>query len=191
MPRLLKHLNVVGKHIGVHKIYMNRIKMERKYRIGTQEDKEKLQQLGLSSYNRFRNILTEENWSKLNSFLSSESSYSDLLSKSKCFVCEADDQIIGMAYLVPKGNPTDIFQADWSYIRMVGVNKEYEGEGIGKKLTQMCVDFARETNEKIIALHTSEFMDAARHMYEKIGFKPIKELEQRFGKKYWLYILEL
>jgi ribosomal protein S18 acetylase RimI-like enzyme len=165
--------------------------MEGKYRIGTLNDKEKLQKLGLSSYGRFRDVLTEENWNKLNSFLSSENSYSDLLSKSRCFVCETNDEIIGMAYLVPKGNPTDIFQADWSHIRMVGVSKEYEGKGIGKKLTQMCVDFARETNEKIIALHTSEFMDAARHLYEKIGFKLIKELEPRFGKKYWLYILEL
>ena len=165
--------------------------MEQRYRIGTLEDKEKLQKLGLSSYLPFKNVLTEENWNKLNSFLSSADSYSDLLSKSKCFVCETNDEIIGMAYLVPKGNPTDIFQADWSYIRMVGVNKEYEGKGIGKKLIQMCVDFAKETNERKIALHTSEFMDAARHIYEKLGFKQIKELAPRFGKKYWLYILEL
>src|SRR5579875_3221813 len=109
--------------------------MEQKYRIGTLEDKEKLKKLGLISYGQFRNILTEENWNKMNSFLSAENFYSDLLSKSKCFVCETNDKIIGMAYLVPKGNPTDTFQEDWSYIRMVGVNKEYEGKGIGKKLT--------------------------------------------------------
>ena len=102
--------------------------MELKYRIGALKDKEQLQRLGLSSYGKFKNVLTEENWNKMNLFLTSESSYSDLLSKSKCFVCETDKGIIGMAYLVPKGNPTDIFQADWSYIRMVGVSTEYRGK---------------------------------------------------------------
>jgi ribosomal protein S18 acetylase RimI-like enzyme len=165
--------------------------MELKYRIGTLEDKEKLQKLGLDSYGQFKEVLTKENWEKMNSFLTAENSYSDLLSKSKCFVCEIKDEIIGMAYLVPKGNPTDIFHADWSYIRMVGVNTEYGGKGIGKNLTQMCIDFAKDTNEKIIALHTSEFMDKARYIYESIGFVQIKEIEPLFGKKYWLYKLEI
>ena len=165
--------------------------MELKYRIGTLDDKEKLQELGLISFGQFRDILTEGNWHKLHSYLSAESSYSELLSKSTCFVCEINDELIGMAYLVPKGNPTDIFQADWSYIRMVGVNKAYEGMGIGKKLTQMCIDYARETNEQVVALHTSEFMNAARYIYEKIGFTQLKEIEPRFEKKYWLYVLEL
>ena len=165
--------------------------MELTYRIGTLDDKEKLQELGLISFGQFRNILTDENWNRMRSHLSAENLYSDLLSKSTCFVCEINDEIIGMAYLVPKGNPTDIFQADWSYIRMVGVNKAYEGMGIGKNLTQMCIDYARETNEQVVALHTSEFMNAARYIYEKIGFTQLKEIEPRFEKKYWLYVLEL
>jgi ribosomal protein S18 acetylase RimI-like enzyme len=162
-----------------------------KYRTGTLHDKEKLQNLGLNSYGKFKNILSEENWNRLYSFLTNENSYSDLLSNAACFICETRDEIVGMAYLVPNGHPTDIFQSDWSYIRMVGVNPAFEGKGIGKKLTQMCIDFAKETGESVIALHTSEFMDAARHIYENIGFKQIKELEPRLGKKYWLYILEL
>lgn len=165
--------------------------MKFKYRIGTFEDKEQLQRLGLISYGQFNNALTEENWNKMNVFLTAESSYSDLLSKSKCFVCETDEEIIGMAYLVPKGNPTDIFHADWSYIRMLGVNTKNGRKGIGKKLIQMCIDFAKESNERIIALHTSEFMDTARHIYESMGFKRVKELKPLYGKKYWLYQLEI
>jgi len=34
-------------------------------------------------------------------------------------------------------------------------------------------------------------MDAARHIYEKMGFKRIKELQPIFGKRYWLYHLNL
>lgn len=165
--------------------------MQLKYRIGTLADKEQLRELALIAYGQFKSDLTENNWDKLHTILKSESSYSNILAIAKCFVCETDEKIIGVAYIVPSGNPTAIFQTDWSYIRMVGVNPEFNGNGIGKKLTQMCIDFAKGTNEKTIALHTSEFMNAARHIYESFGFRKIKELDKLFGKRYWLYRLEI
>jgi len=45
--------------------------------------------------------------------------------------------------------------------------------------------------EAIIALHTSEFQDAARHIYEGLGFKKIRDLEPSFGKQIYLYTLNL
>jgi ribosomal protein S18 acetylase RimI-like enzyme len=63
--------------------------------------------------------------------------------------------------------------------------------GIATALTKMCIDRARALNEKTIALHTSEMMDAARHIYEKIGFTILQEIPPRLGKKYWLYTMEL
>lgn len=161
------------------------------YRIGTRADTKSLQRLGLLSYGEFKHVLTHENWSKLNSFLTAENSYSDLLKVSRCFVCECEREIVGMAFHIPKGNPTEIFPADWSYIRMVGVDPAFAGKGIGKALIRMCIDFAKENNEEVIALHTSEFMHAARHIYEGLGFKQIKELVPRLGKRYWLYQLDL
>lgn len=160
-------------------------------REGTIADKDQLKKLGLVSYGQFRSVLTEDHWSKLHSFLLSENLYSELLKNSKCFACEFNQEIIGMAFLIPQGNPTEIFQSDWSYIRMVGVDPNFSGNGIGKHLTQMCIDFAKSSNEKVVALHTSEFMDAARHIYESLGFKQTMELPPRYGKRYWLYKLEL
>ena len=49
----------------------------------------------------------------------------------------------------------------------------------------------KQSGEKILALHTSEFHDSARHIYESMGFKIIKELEPIYSKKYWLYNLHL
>jgi len=135
--------------------------------------------------------LRDDNWNKLKSHLTAENLFPGLLKTSRCFVCENKNEIIGMAFLVPNGNPTEVFQSDWSYIRMVGVNPKFKGNGIGKQLTQMCIDSAKNSKEKIIALHTSEYMNAARHVYESLGFKQTKELEPRYGKRYWLYKLEL
>lgn len=165
--------------------------MNLNYREGTLEDINKLKKLGLTSYGQFKNELSEDNWRKMYNFLSNLDSYTDLLNKSKCFVCEDSGDIIGMAYLVSKGNPTDIFDKEWCYIRMVGVAPKYSGKGIGKKLTQKCIDFAKENNEQLIALHTSELMNAARHIYEKLGFEAIKELDPLYGKRYWLYLLDI
>jgi ribosomal protein S18 acetylase RimI-like enzyme len=102
-----------------------------------------------------------------------------------------NNKIVGTAYIIPSGNPTDLFKKEWSYIRMVSVNPNYQGQGIAKALTKMCIAFAKQNKEKTIALHTSEFMDAARHIYENMGFKILKEIPALFGKKYWLYTLEL
>ncbi|WP_159477293.1 GNAT family N-acetyltransferase [Dyadobacter sp. 3J3] len=161
------------------------------YRNATLDDAEKLKLVGLNSFGQFKNQLTVEHWEKLKTYLENEDNYVYLLSKSTCFICEFEEEIIGMAFVIPNGNPTDIFQENWAYLRMVGVHTHFAGNGIGRQLTQMCIDFARTTNEKTIALHTSEFMDAARHIYETAGFYKYKELEPRLGKRYWLYLLEL
>ena len=154
-------------------------------------DSKALRKLAMISYGQFEEVLSEQNWSILEKNLKSKDSYMDILKIAICFVCEFEGKIIGVAYLVPSGNPTEIFDTHWSYIRMVGVDPSFRGNGIARKLTEMCIAYAKQSKEEIIALHTSEFMDAARHLYESLGFKVIKELDPIFGKRYWLYQLKL
>ncbi len=165
--------------------------MNLKFREGNSDDILKLRELAVVSYGQFEKILTTENWTKLYTNLAAESSYTDILKIAKCYVCEDENKIIGVAYIVPSGNPNDIFESNWSYIRMVAVHPMYSGNGIAKKLTQKCIAYARKSGESIVALHTSEFMDAARHLYGSLGFQIVKEVEQLFGKRYWLYHLNI
>jgi ribosomal protein S18 acetylase RimI-like enzyme len=161
------------------------------YRSATIKDKTELQELAIAAYSPFATLMTAENANRLIAGLKDEDRMTSLINSSKCFVCVDQGKIIGMAFIIPHGNPWDIFEAEWSYIRMVGVHPDYRGKGIAKKLTHMCITFAKDTHEKTIALHTSEFMDDARHIYESLGFKKVKEIEPRFGKRYWLYQLDL
>lgn len=161
------------------------------YRRASVSDRAALQSLKVASYSEYESVLTPDNWDTLKGSLHNEEILSKLMDQSTVFVCEADKEIVGMAFIVPSGNPTPIFSGDWSHIRMVGVHPEYRGQGIAKMLTQMCVHHARITNEKTIALHTSEFMDAARHIYERMGFTVVKEISPIYGKRYWLYTMEL
>ncbi len=162
-----------------------------RYREGSLHDKEQLQKLKIISYSQFSKVLTPDNWAKMNESLHDEDKLTELINKSKIYVCMWNNEMVGVAYLVPSGSAWGPFKAEWSYIRNVGVNPEFRGRGIAKTLTKMCIDYAKKSGEKIIALHTSEFMDAARHIYEGIGFKAIEEIEPIFGKKYWLYMLEI
>lgn len=161
------------------------------YRQGSIKDIEQLQELAIRSYREFSKVLTSDNWNLFNGNLKNRQKFIEILKIAKCFVCLDNNKIIGVAYIIPSGNPTDLFKAEWSYIRMVGVDPAYRGKGIAKALTNLCIDCARENDESVIALHTSEFMDAARHIYESMGFKILTEIPPLFGKKYWLYALEL
>lgn len=161
------------------------------YRPGTVNDLPQLKELGLIAYGEFANILTPENWEKMKASLSDEEKLTQLTDVAKVYVCAHRGEIVGMAYLVPHGNPTPIYPAEWAYIRLVGVHPHHRCKGIAKTLTQQCINYAKRTGEKTIGLHTSEMMDAARHIYEGFGFKMQKEIDNPFGVKYWLYSLDL
>ncbi len=163
-----------------------------KIRKGNINDLASVIQLGQNTWKQFEKKLTNENWIKLSNNLSNEDLYKDLLQNSISFVCENEtEEIIGMSFLVASGNPTEIYNSEHCYIRFVTVSEKYKGLKLGQKLTEECIEFAKKSGEKKIALHTSEFMAKARHIYEKLGFKIIKEIEPRYGKKYWLYEMNL
>lgn len=76
--------------------------MELKFRQGRIEDLEQLKDLALSSYGQFEKVLTKQNWNRFHENLKSESSYSSILKIAQCFVCEIENEIIGVAYSCSK-----------------------------------------------------------------------------------------
>lgn len=161
------------------------------YSVGSAKDIDEIIALAVVAYGSDKHLLTEENWEIMKNSMLNRERWETLFDNAHCFLCAHDTKIVGMAFFVPHGNPWDCFDKDWSYLRMVGVHPDYRGHGIAKTLTLQCIKYAEATGENILALHTSEHMNAARHIYEKLGFKKTKELDPRFGKTYWLYSLNL
>jgi ribosomal protein S18 acetylase RimI-like enzyme len=161
------------------------------FRTANTNEVQNLQHLAMEAYWPYAPLLSDEGRQKLYTSLSQVSVFENLLQQSTCFVCEHQGNLVGSAYLVSSGHPWDVFEADWAYIRMVGVLPAHSGKGIAKQLTKLCVEEAKRNQEKILALHTSELMDAARHIYESLGFKQVREIPLRLGKRYWLYHLDL
>jgi ribosomal protein S18 acetylase RimI-like enzyme len=161
------------------------------YRTPTENDLEALKELSLAAYGQLKKHLSEKNWKKMEGVLTSEDNFPTMLMNSFGFVCEEDGHLLGMAFLVPSGNPTKIYSNETSYIRMVGVHPDAGGKGIAQALTRLCLDKAKETGEKTISLHSAEVMYIARHIYEKLGFRKVRLLDEHYGLRYWLYTYDI
>ena len=64
---------------------------------------------------------------------------------------------------------------DGAHLRWFIMSDSLRGEGAGKQLIKHAVDFCRKKNYQKIYLWTFEGLEPARHLYEKTGFKLIKQ----------------
>ncbi|MGZ8285696.1 MAG: GNAT family N-acetyltransferase [Allosphingosinicella sp.] len=101
--------------------------------------------------------------------------------------------IVGaVAYFAPGTSPrADFFEPEWPIVRMLVVDPAARGRGLGRRLTGECVARARRDGAASIALHTSPAMEAALALYLKLGFGLERQLPDRFGVPYGLYLMDL
>ncbi len=161
-----------------------------KYRKASQDDLKALMAVGKHSYGEFSKVLDGEHWEKMFIFLDNTEQLKRLIEQSQVFVADLEGELVGMVYFVPSGTAEGQYRANWSRIRYLGVHPAHRAKGIGRQLTEMCIELAKVSGEKTVALHTSEFMHTARKMYEDMGFQQTENF-QHYGKKYWIYLLRL
>ena len=68
-----------------------------------------------------------------------------------------------------------------SGIRLLAVKTEVRGAGVGKALTQACIDLARQSDNDQIILHTTDAMRVAWGMYQRLGFARSQDLDFEQG----------
>jgi ribosomal protein S18 acetylase RimI-like enzyme len=56
-------------------------------------------------------------------------------------------------------------------IRMLAVDPACHGRGIGRALTEACIERARVAGRRRLVLHTGDWMAAAKHLYESMSFR--------------------
>jgi len=62
-----------------------------------------------------------------------------------------------------------------AHLRWFIVDPDFQGKGIGSRLIGIAVEFCRNAKFKRVYLSTFAGLDAARHLYEKHGFKICEE----------------
>jgi GNAT superfamily N-acetyltransferase len=68
-------------------------------------------------------------------------------------------------------------------LRLLHVEREARGLGIGKRLVEECLRFARQAGYRKMTLWTQSILHAARHIYKQVGFQIVREEQHHsFGK---------
>ena len=95
----------------------------------------------------------------------------------RCWIAEKEGVRMGSVFVVKVDDQT-------AKLRMLILSPDSRGSGLGSRLTDEAIDFARSKAYKKMVLWTNSCLIAARSIYEKRGFKLTKsEPYEGFGKK--------
>jgi DNA-binding MarR family transcriptional regulator/GNAT superfamily N-acetyltransferase len=96
--------------------------------------------------------------------------------RERCWIAELDGERVGSVFLVKKSKQI-------AKLRLLLVEPAARGLGIGKRLVDECVRFARQCRYRKLVLWTQSELKAARHVYEQAGFRMTgSERHQSWGR---------
>ncbi len=88
--------------------------------------------------------------------------------REACWIAERAREIVGSIFCVRE---TD----DVARLRMLYVEPWCRGLGIGGRLVEECMSFARRSGYKQMTLWTNDVLTAARRIYERAGFRLVSQ----------------
>lgn len=91
--------------------------------------------------------------------------------KEKCWIAEYEGEVVGSIFCVDAGN-------DVAKLRLLYVDPIARGMGLGGKLIDEVIKFARKKAYKKIEFWTVDGLDAALHLYAKAGFAYVSSQAQ-------------
>ena len=88
--------------------------------------------------------------------------------RERCWIAEMDGEPVGSVFVVKDTKTT-------AKLRLLIVDPKARGRGLGKRLVEQCIRFARAKGYRRLALWTQSNLAAARGIYRAAGFRKVKE----------------
>ena len=89
--------------------------------------------------------------------------------KIKYFGAVENGKVISTCYCLIIPNLTRL-GSSIAFVENVVTDKEYRGQGLGRKVMEMAIEFARENNCYKVILQSASFRKEAHQFYKNLGF---------------------
>jgi GNAT superfamily N-acetyltransferase len=88
--------------------------------------------------------------------------------RERCWIAELNDEVVGSIFVVDG-------REEVAKLRLLLVDPKARGLGLGTRLVEECIQFAKNAGYKKMVLWTNSNLLEARHIYQKTGFELVAE----------------
>lgn len=120
--------------------------------------------VAVDAYAEYAERMSPDAWS---AFAHNIANVRGRMNDAEILVAERDGRLVGTVTLFTDWRGA---QSDSYGVRLLSVPPAERGTGVGRALMEYCIDRARAERKDRVVLTTTQEMESARDLYEKLGF---------------------